>query len=62
MTNHIDTLIALSKEYIRLLEKRKKDKSAYSYEDISDARLIRTGLVLRQTMIEFEKGRMKYND
>lgn len=53
MTNTIDTLIELSKEYTRLLEERKKN----SY-NVTDARLKRTGLVLRQTMIDLEKGGM----
>ena len=54
MNNTLDTLIALSKEYTRVLEKRKRD----SYL-ITDTRLKRTGLVLRQTMRDFEEGSMK---
>ncbi|PTK42117.1 hypothetical protein BUZ27_06240 [Staphylococcus haemolyticus] len=61
MTNQLDTLIAISKEYTRLLEKRKELKevgtSRYiSTTEISTARIKRTGLMLRQTMIDFEKG------
>lgn len=51
MTNTLETLIALSKEYIRLLEERKQD----SY-NVTETRLKRTGLVLRQTILDFEKG------
>lgn len=58
MTNTLDTLIALSKEYTRLLEERKQGSNKY-ISNITDARLNRTGLVLRQTMIDFETGRME---
>ncbi|TXD08237.1 hypothetical protein FAF33_007075 [Staphylococcus haemolyticus] len=61
MTNQLDTLIALSKEYTRLLEKRRDlepNWDAYKPE-ISNERIKRTGLMLRQTMLDVEKGRMK---
>ncbi|EKS0101531.1 hypothetical protein QA123_001984 [Staphylococcus aureus] len=54
MTNTLDTLIALSKEYTRLLEERKQNKY-----NVKETRLKRTGLVLRQTMIDLEKGGME---
>ncbi|MGV3095515.1 hypothetical protein [Staphylococcus borealis] len=61
MTNTLDTLIALSKEYTRLLEKRRDwvpNWDVYKPE-ISNERIKRTGLMLRQTMLDVEKGRMK---
>ena len=61
MTNQLDTLIALSKEYTRLLEKRREiepDLSAYEPK-IPKERIKRAGLMLRQTMIDVEKGRIK---
>ncbi|GEQ04550.1 hypothetical protein EKQ61_01485 [Staphylococcus gallinarum] len=59
MTNALDTLIALSKEYIRVLEERKKENLEYGFDFVSETRVERTGLVLRQAMLDFEKGRMK---
>ncbi|MCG2354729.1 hypothetical protein K4S27_06155 [Staphylococcus epidermidis] len=61
MTNQLDTLIALSKEYTRLLEKRRDLEPNWdAYEPgISNERIKRTGLMLRQTMLDVEKGRMK---
>ncbi|MBE7320257.1 hypothetical protein [Staphylococcus epidermidis] len=61
MTNQLDTLIALSKEYTRLLEKRRElEPNWFAYDPkISNERIRRTGLMLRQTMIDVEKGRMK---
>lgn len=59
MTNSLDTLIALSKEYIRVLEERKKENLEYGFNVVSEARVERTGLVLRQTMLDYEKGRIK---
>ncbi|MGE0993794.1 hypothetical protein ACQGR0_11055 [Bacillus sp. GMa5/2] len=59
MTNALDTLIALSKEYIRVLEERKKENLEYGFYVVSETRIERTGLVLRQTMLDYEKGRMK---
>ncbi|WP_340293434.1 hypothetical protein [Staphylococcus coagulans] len=58
MTNQLDTLIALNKEYIRLLKKRKDDKQNNVRSNVTETRLKRMGLVLRQTIIEFEKGGM----
>ncbi|REH76193.1 hypothetical protein DOS79_06500 [Staphylococcus felis] len=59
MTNQIETLIALSKEYTRLLDLRNPNsKSKDIRHAATDARLKRTGLILRQTMIDFEKGGM----
>ena len=61
MSNQLDTLIALSKEYTRLLEKRRELKpNWHAHEtEIPNERIKRTGLMLRQTMIDVEKGRMK---
>lgn len=59
MTNSLDTLIALSKEYIRVLEERKKENLEYGFNVVSETRVERTGLVLRQTMLDYEKGRIK---
>lgn len=61
MTNQLDTLIALSKEYTRLLEKRRElEPNWFAYDPkISNERIKRTGLMLRQTMIDVEKGRLK---
>ncbi|MCI2750587.1 hypothetical protein HMPREF2693_00245 [Staphylococcus sp. HMSC068D08] len=61
MTNQLDTLIALSKEYTRLLEKRREiEPNIFSYEPkIPTSRIKRTGIVLRQTMIDYENGRVK---
>lgn len=59
MTNALDTLIALSKEYIRVLEERKKENLEYGFDFVSETRVECTGLVLRQAMLDFEKGRMK---
>ena len=61
MTNQLDTLIALSKEYTRLLEKRRElEPNWHVYNtEIPNERIKRTGLMLRQTMIDVEKGRMK---
>ncbi len=58
MTDQLDTLIALNKEHIRLLEKRKDDKQNNVRSNVTETRLKRMGLVLRQTIIEFEKGGM----
>lgn len=58
MNDQLDTLIALNKEYIRLLEKRKDDKQNNVRSNVTETRLKRMGLVLRQTIIEFEKGGM----
>ncbi|WP_353419824.1 hypothetical protein PYH66_05515 [Staphylococcus delphini] len=59
MTNPLDTLIALSEEYIRVLKERKKENLEYSFDIVSKTRVERTGLVLRQAMLDFEKGRME---
>lgn len=59
MTNALDVLIALSEEYIRVLKERKKENLEYSFDTISKTRVERTGLVLRQAMLDFEKGRMR---
>lgn len=59
MNSSLDTLIALSKEYIRVLEERKKENLEYGFNIVSETRVKRTGLVLRQTMLDYEKGRMK---
>lgn len=58
MADQLDTLIALNKEYIRLLKKRKDDKQNNVRSNVTETRLKRMGLVLRQTIIEFEKGGM----
>lgn len=55
MANALDTLIALSKEYIRVLEERKKENLEYGFDVVSETRVERTGLVLRQTMLDYEK-------
>ncbi|NBK47406.1 hypothetical protein EON06_06525 [Staphylococcus delphini] len=59
MTNQLDTLIALNKEYLRLLEAHKFDKYAYIKSNVTKTRLKRMGLVVRQSILEFEKGRMR---
>ncbi|MTV23027.1 hypothetical protein [Staphylococcus delphini] len=59
MTNALDTLIALSEEYIRVLKERKKENLEHSFDIVSKTRVERTGLVLRQAMLDFEKGRMR---
>lgn len=61
MTNTLDNLIALSKEYTRLLEKRRElEPNWHAYNPkIPNERIRRTGLMLRQTMIDVEKGRIK---
>ncbi len=57
MTNQLDTLIGLSEEYIRVLKERKKNLE-HGFDIVSKTRIERTGLVLRQAMLDFEKGRM----
>ncbi|MDR9833883.1 hypothetical protein [Staphylococcus coagulans] len=59
MTDQLDTLIALSEEYIRVLKERKKGNLEHGFDIVSKTRIERTGLVLRQAMLDFEKGRMK---
>ena len=61
MSKKLDTLIALSKEYTRLLEKRRElEPNWHAYgPKIPNERIKRTGLMLRQTMLDFEKGRIK---
>ncbi|WP_340293797.1 hypothetical protein [Staphylococcus coagulans] len=59
MTNQLDILIALCKEYIRLLEACKAGKQNNVTSRVTETRLKRMGLVLRQTTLEFEKGGMR---
>ena len=51
----------LTKEYLRLLEKRKEVQPnlSYSYERVSKARIQRAALMLRETMLDVENGRLK---
>ncbi|PCF70788.1 hypothetical protein B4W72_11820 [Staphylococcus delphini] len=59
MTNQIETLITLNKEYLRLLEAHRFDKYAYVKSNVTKTRLKRMGLVVRQSILEFEKGGME---
>lgn len=61
MQQPIDILIMLTKEYLRLLEKRKEVQTnlSYSYERVSKARIQRAALMLRETMLDVENGRLK---
>ncbi len=55
MGNELNFLIELNREYLRLLILR-KSRGSYG---VTDAKLRRIGLVLRQSILEFEKGRMR---
>lgn len=61
MQQPIDILIMLTKEYLRLLEKRREVQPnlSYSYERVSKARIQRAALMLRETMLDVENGRLK---
>ncbi|MDK3882523.1 hypothetical protein O0C98_04255 [Staphylococcus pseudintermedius] len=59
MNNQLDTLIALNREYLRLLQAHKEDKYAYIKSNVTKTRLKRMGLVVRQSILEFEKGGMR---
>ncbi|HBI7152304.1 TPA: hypothetical protein K8M62_000323 [Staphylococcus pseudintermedius] len=55
MGNELNFLIELNREYLRLLTLR-QSRGSYG---VTDAKLRRIGLVLRQSILEFEKGRMR---
>lgn len=61
MQQPIDILIMLTKEYLWLLEKRKEVQPnlSYSYERVPKARIQRAALMLRETMLDVENGRLK---
>ncbi|WP_172425803.1 hypothetical protein [Staphylococcus pseudintermedius] len=58
MGNELNFLIELNREYLRLLTLR-QSRGSYG---VTDTKLKRMGLVLRQSILEFEKGRMRNED
>ncbi|EIS6533704.1 hypothetical protein LN325_000415 [Staphylococcus pseudintermedius] len=55
MGHELNFLIELNREYLRLLTLR-KSRGSYG---VTDTKLRRIGLVLRQSILEFEKGGMR---